>query len=168
LRARFAVGDVIGGEGIFSAFVTVNGDVNITGQYRKNSICVAGCSAATKLRAGRAVTTYVPTASQPTVEDFGEATLQNGSAYVRLDAAFANVIDQRSSYFVYVTPEADSNGLYVAQKTPNGFAVRENRGGRSTLAFEYRIVAKPFGTTAPRLPMVTVPARHNISSTVHS
>jgi len=29
--------------------------------------------------------------------------------------------------------------------------------GRSTLAFSYRIVAKPFGRSEPRLPMVAAP-----------
>jgi hypothetical protein len=48
---------------------------------------------------------------------------------------------------VFITPEGGSNRLYVVNKTAAGFEVHENRGGRSTLAFSYRIVAKPFGPT---------------------
>jgi hypothetical protein len=67
-------------------------------------------------------------------------------------------------YSVSITPEGNSNGLYVSQKTLTGFAVRENNGGRSTLAFEYRIVAKPFGSNAKRLPMVDVPLRRTMGA----
>ncbi|MBD5603952.1 MAG: hypothetical protein IAI48_02495, partial [Candidatus Eremiobacteraeota bacterium] len=63
----------------------------------------------------------------------------------------ADTIDRRIAYHVFVTPEGDCNGLYVTQKTPNGFAVRELRGGRSSLSFEYRIVAKPLGEDGVRL-----------------
>ncbi|MBD5656507.1 MAG: hypothetical protein IAI50_15195, partial [Candidatus Eremiobacteraeota bacterium] len=63
----------------------------------------------------------------------------------------ADTIDRRIAYHVFVTPEGDCNGLYVTQKTPNGFAVRELRGGHSSLSFEYRIVAKPLGEDGVRL-----------------
>jgi hypothetical protein len=119
--------------------------------------CVAGCTAASARSPGRAVVSYVATQSLPTIDDFGEATLQNGLAYVRLDPAFANVIDQRSNYLVFITPEGDSHGLYVTQKSLRGFAVHENMGGHSSLAFSYRIVAKPLGKQEQRLPMVEVP-----------
>lgn len=124
------------------------GNVNISGVLHTAGSCSVGC------RAGRAVIQYAPRESVPTTEDVGEAQLVSGQAYVRLDPAFANVIDASSNYLVFVTPEGDSNGMYVTGKTPGGFMVRENRGGRSTVAFEYRIVAKPLGVNEPRLPMV--------------
>lgn len=46
------------------------------------------------------------------------------------------------------------NGLYVTQKNLAGFTVVENAGGRSTIPFGYRIVARPYGVTGSRLPMV--------------
>ena len=151
----FTVGDGVG---------CSPGDVDIGGEYLKHGICVAGCSAATATRAGRAIVSYVATQSLPTIDDFGEATLQNGYAHVRIDAAFANVIDSSANYLVFITPEGDSRGLYVTQKTAQGFVVRENMGGHSSLAFSYRIVAKPLGKQEQRLPMVELPkprsARH--------
>jgi hypothetical protein len=74
-----------------------------------------------------------------------------GRGYVRLDSALADVIDHRNAYHVFLTPEGDSNGLYVTQKSPAGFVVREAHGGRSTMAFEYRILAKPFDEDGRRL-----------------
>jgi hypothetical protein len=47
--------------------------------------------------------------------------------------------------------------MRVTQKSAQGFAVRESYGGHSTLAFSYRIVAKPFGNKSPRLPNYVAP-----------
>jgi hypothetical protein len=80
----------------------------------------------------------------PTVEDFGEAQLTSGHAYVRIDPAFADTMDQRSNYLVFITPEDDADALFVSQKSGSGFAVTESRGGRESIAFQYRIVAKPY------------------------
>jgi hypothetical protein len=55
---------------------------------------------------------------------------------------------------VFVTPEGDSNGLYVV-KGAGGFLVREQHGGRSTVPFDYRIVAKPREERGTRLARVT-------------
>ena len=140
------------------------GDINISGQYQKNGQCVQGCSRPSPTRAGRSVVSYVPTQSMPTIDDFGEASLQNGYTYVSLDPAFSNVIDRNASYLVFITPEGDCRGLYVTQRTANGFVVRESVGGHSSVAFSYRIVAKPFGEQGQRLPMVTIPKLRTTSN----
>jgi hypothetical protein len=101
---------------------------------------------------GRPVETYSTQQTEPTIEDFGQGQLINGEAAVHLDPAFANTMDMRKSYLVFITPDGDSRGLYTTQKTASGFIVRENGGGRSTLAFDYRIVGKPYGNNSPRLP----------------
>jgi len=133
---------------------TANGDIDIGGQYLQNGTCVVGC--AINGRPARAVRRYVPTVSMPTVEDFGEARLVNGQAHVALGADFANVVDRYAAYLVFITPEGDSNGVYVVNKTSSGFDVRENCDGHSTLSFQYRIVAKPYGERGTRLPLVLV------------
>jgi len=101
---------------------------------------------------GRSVDSYGPQETEPTIEDFGQGQLINGQAAVRIDPAFANTMDQRSPYLVFITPDGDSRGLYTTQKTPTGFIVREDGGGHSSVAFDYRIVGKPFGNTSARLP----------------
>jgi hypothetical protein len=91
--------------------------------------------------------------------DFGEATLVNGQASVALDRTFASTIDPSRSYLVFITPEGDCHGLYVANKTLSGFAVRELMGGRNTVTFEYRIVAHPYADTSTRLAVVPANSR---------
>lgn len=137
-----------------------SGYVNITGQYLKNNSCVAGCALPTQKSGGRAVATYSAQVTTPMIEDFGEAQMVNGRASVRLSADFANVMDSHANYMVFLTPEGDNRGLYVTNKTASFFAVRESQGGRSNLAFSYRVVAKPLGAGNPRLPMVTTQPLH--------
>jgi hypothetical protein len=104
---------------------------------------------------GKMVTTYGARTSSPTVEDFGEGRLSGGEAYVALEPAFAATIDARSKYMVFLTPEGDNRRLYVTAKSGRGFVVRESNDGRSTIGFDYRIVAKPFDTNAARLAATT-------------
>jgi hypothetical protein len=74
-------------------------------------------------------------------EDFGSAKLARGRALVKLDANFAKVI-KRGDYRVFVTPEGNCRGLYVRRKSANGFELRELTGGKSDVAFSYRIVGR--------------------------
>lgn len=111
---------------------------------------------------GDQVGTFAPQQSVPTMEDFGEAQLVGGRAIVRLDPRFASTIDGRFRYLVFLTPQGDSNGLYVTQKTAEAFVVREhndapNFRGRAdaNVVFDYRIVAQPYGPTTERLPLYT-------------
>jgi hypothetical protein len=108
---------------------------------------------------GKTVTAYSEHTTTPEIADVGEAQLVNGRAFVPIDAALADVIDLRGGYHVFVTPEGDSNALYVV-KGAGGFLVREQNGGRSNMAFDYRIVAKPREENGARLARVTDDTPH--------
>lgn len=158
-------GGVNQGDGVFSVRdnnggialeVDDRGDTTVQGTLVVYGGCLSGCIVGSKRV--HAVTEYAQLESEPTVEDNGEATLAGGFAFVPLDPKFANVIDTTAAYLVTVTPAGDCNGLYVAQRTPLGFTVRELRNGRGTLAFDYRIVAKRYGVYASRLPMSDIRA----------
>jgi hypothetical protein len=109
----------------------------------------------TKSSGGADLAAYQPRQTQATIEDFGEGQIVGGMGSVRLSADFASTIDRRSGYLVFLTPEGDTRGLYVDHKTNAGFDVRESQGGRSTIAFAYRIVARPLGSSAQRLPLLS-------------
>jgi hypothetical protein len=82
-------------------------------------------------------------------EDFGAAKLKRGRALVKLDADFGKVI-KRGDYRVFLTPEGDCRGLYIRRKGAAGFEVRELMGGKSSVAFCYRIVGRRKDITAHR------------------
>ncbi len=89
-------------------------------------------------------------------EDFGAAKLVNGRAQVTFDPDFVAVV-HNDKYLVFPVPEGDCKGLYVSDKSPTGFEVRELQGGASTLAFSYRVVAKRKDIPGPRLEKVKLP-----------
>jgi hypothetical protein len=60
---------------------------------------------------------------------------------VKIDADFAKVI-KRGDYHVFLTPRGDCRGLYVRSQGGASFEVRELAGGKSSVAFSYRIVGR--------------------------
>ncbi len=101
---------------------------------------------------GQHVLAYAAESASATLEDFGTARTVGGFATVPLESGFASTID-RSAYRVFLTPMGDTRGLFVSAKTPTGFEVREAQGGRSTVSFDYRIVARPIDARNDRLPL---------------
>jgi hypothetical protein len=104
---------------------------------------------------GRRVSLYAVQSPENWFEDFGSGTLSNGAATIRLDPAFAQTVNTGTGYHVFLTPNGDCKGLYVAGKTASGFEVRELGGGVSSASFDYRIVAKRSGYENVRLTDVT-------------
>jgi hypothetical protein len=102
---------------------------------------------------GRRVLTYASQAASATIEDVGTARMLSGVANVQISPDFASVMDGKW-YYVFLTPLADTRGLYVSMKTTSGFQVRETERGRDSLEFDYRIVAHPLGAANDRLPAV--------------
>lgn len=90
------------------------------------------------------------------LEDFGRAWLVNGAAKVEIAADFAGMADMTLEYHVFLTPMGDSQGLYVSNLTSTSFEVHEQGGGTSSIEFSYRIVARPAGSGAKRLPRVEI------------
>jgi hypothetical protein len=155
--------------------VQVSGDLYIGGKVYTNcapfpATAVSECSATPQIAqptsTGVKVQTYTAEQSMTSVEDFGEAQLVNGQGYVPLDRTYASSIARDRSYLVFVTAEGDCHGLYVTGKTLSGFTVREFTGGRSTIAFQYRIVAHPFGASEIR--MAAIQPRVSTQSTRYS
>jgi len=88
-------------------------------------------------------------------EDAGSAQLSQGSTTVRFDSLFAQTVNTGVEYHVFLTPKDDCEGLYVSHETAEGFEVHELRHGQSSIAFDYRIMAKRRGYENARLVDVT-------------
>ncbi len=105
-------------------------------------------------RSGLTVSAYSTRTTQTSVEDSGTALLVKGTAVIALDPLFAQSLDLRTPYRVFLTPDADSHGLYVAQKTATAFVVREMQGGRGSYAFDYRVLGTAAGHGAERMSVI--------------
>jgi hypothetical protein len=103
----------------------------------------------------RQVSLYAMQAAENWFEDAGSGQLSNGSATITLDATFAQTVNTGMDYHVFLTPNGDCKGLYVSQKSPLSFEVHELGGGTSSIAFDYRIMAKRAGFEKLRLADVT-------------
>lgn len=158
-------------DGNFDAFQAYSQDNPIMSLDKSGNMVLAGTiitngtpQVRTKNVSGAEVVAYNSREAIPTIEDFGRATLRDGSAEIVLNAGFASILNQRQPYMVFITAEGDSRGLFATRLTPSSFAVRENGGGRSSLMFSYRIVGYPAdvanvrfraSSTMPHLPNPT-------------
>jgi hypothetical protein len=142
--------------GYFAGNVLVDGNLTVLGAK----------SAAVPFPDGTHRGLYCMESPELWFEDFGTAKLKRGRAVVRLDADFAKVVTL-DEYHVFATPDGDCRGLYVRRKTAKGFELRELGGGKSSVLFFYRIVArrkdiKPhrrFPKIDTRLPLPAAAAR---------
>jgi hypothetical protein len=84
-------------------------------------------------------------------EDAGSGQLSSGAAVVNIESVFGETVNTGVDYHVFLTPNGDCKGLYVTQKSATSFVVRELGGGTSSIAFDYRIMAKRRGFEQIRL-----------------
>jgi hypothetical protein len=138
-------GDVIRAEGSHgTCSLTGGGDTACTGVL-KSLVATAGGPDAPH------VETYAVQSAENWFEDAGTAQLVNGSGRVNLESVFGKTVNTGVEYHVFLTPDGDCKGLYVSARSASGFEVRELGGGTSSVAFEYRIMAKRVGYENVRL-----------------
>jgi hypothetical protein len=117
-----------------------------------NLACTGSKSAVVPVDGGtRKVALYAIEGPENWFEDAGSGHLSNGEAVVNLEGTFGQTVNTDIEYHVFLTPNGDCKGLYVAQKSPTSFVVRELGGGTSSIDFDYRIMAKRKGYENIRL-----------------
>jgi len=126
--------------------IDTRGDAACTGRLGADAAVDGGA---------RKVSLYAMQSPESWFEDFGSGKLSDGVATVTFDPTFAQTVSTGTGYHVFLTPEGDCKGLYVSQKSAASFEVRELGGGRSSVGFDYRIVAKRSGYEDVRLADVT-------------
>ena len=140
------------------------GNVYVSGNlYVKGDFDVVGAkNAAVAFPDGSRRRLYSLESPQSWFEDFGEATLANGSAEVPIDQEFIAVA--APPYHIFITPYGESRGLYVAARSPQSFRVREHGGGASSIAFSYRIVGRRKDIAGERFARVAEPQTVDLGS----
>ena len=127
-----------------------------------NLTCTGTKSAVVPVDNGqRQVALYAVEAPQNWFEDFGRGQLTSVAAMITLDSTFTQTVNTASDYHVFLTPTGDCRGLYVSHREAGGFEVRELGGGKSNVAFDYRIVALRRGYETVRLADMTLAALRN-------
>jgi hypothetical protein len=85
---------------------------------------------------------FAPEAPEVLLEDYGTGQLVNGIATIAIDPIFSRNIDVNNTrpLKVFIQLEGDCNGVYVTNKSANGFTVKELQNGRSSVPFSWHIV----------------------------
>ena len=138
--------DAIGGSVFGECFIDVSGDLHCTGSITPVVAVKQGT---------RKAALYAMASPENWFEDFGSGRLSNGTATIALDLEFAETVNTGVDYHVFLTPNGESKGLYVSQKGPSSFEVRESDGGSSSISFDYRIVAHRNGQESVRMADLT-------------
>jgi len=120
-----------------------------------NLTCTGVVSGVIQADNGKETAVYAMQSAENWLEDAGSGQLSSGSARIELDSAFAQTVNAGVEYHVFLTPKGDCKGLYVTNESPTGFGVRELSGGTSSIAFDYRIMAKRKGYENVRLEDLT-------------
>jgi hypothetical protein len=137
------------------------GDVHIAGTM---SAPVVGAAATHPDGTSRLL--QAMTAPEGWVEDFGKASLANGTAQVALDANFA-VLVHTDDYHVFLTPHTAQH-LHVPQQSATGFTVMATSAEAQAVGVKaptkplggtvsWRVVAKRKDATGERLAKVAAP-----------
>lgn len=76
-------------------------------------------------------------------EDFGTGKLTNGEAYISIDKLLSKhiYVDEKHPMKVFIQLEGDCKGVFVTEKTTNGFKVKELGNGKSNVSFSWNLVA---------------------------
>jgi len=141
--------------GVATPFAVLNGDGTQCQIDGSANFTCSGSFTSIRPVEGRKLATFGVQSAENWIEDAGGGQLSSGHAHVTLDPAFVGTVNTGVEYRVFLTPEGDCKGLYISGKGPDGFDVSELGGGQSSIAFDYRIMAKPRGAESARLTDVT-------------
>jgi hypothetical protein len=92
---------------------------------------------------GNEVTMFAPENPEPMLTDHGQGQLEDGEARIELDPTLkANIaVDEEHPLRVFVQVEGNCQGVYVTEKSKEGFTVKELQNGDSDVPFTYKVIA---------------------------
>jgi hypothetical protein len=81
---------------------------------------------------------YGTSAMKIEISDRGKSTLSNGTMYIAFTPEFKNTIStDPNELTITISPMGNSNGLFIESYNENGFTVRENNNGNSSVQFNW-------------------------------
>ncbi len=118
---------------------------------------------------GAKVHMFCPESPEILLTDYGEGALVNGRCHITLDPVFSHniLVDEAHRLRIFIQPEGPCNGVYVTEKSSEGFDVIELQDGRSNIPFSWyavgsraderdvsgNLVSKNVGVRFPKAPV---------------
>lgn len=114
-----------------------------TGGTNRKIVGTGTNSTIIKTPEGESVIMSSPESPDIMFQDFGSGNLINGEAIIIFDEIFSHNIhvDEKFPLRVFIQLEGDCNGVYIANKTQNGFTVKELMDGKSNISFSWFVSA---------------------------
>lgn len=141
----FSGGTPIGGQSYAYAGLVYNHGNNSDGSGGTNYKIVGNGAVSTLIpdhnNAPRVM--FCPEAPEVLFEDYGIGKLINGETYINIDDILAKslYVDEKHPLKVFIQLEGDCNGVFVSEKSINGFKVKELNDGKSNVSFSWHLVA---------------------------
>ena len=118
---------------------------DLIGLYTDGStVSNKGFAVVNKDTTGNKTTTYASTSTTVDVSTKGTGTLVNGKAFIPFEDKYSNIIAEDKPIIVTVSPMGESNGVYIAEVTKNGFTVKENNNGSSNVTFYWIAIGEKY------------------------
>jgi hypothetical protein len=95
---------------------------------------------------------YSPASTSVTVQTYGYGQLSGGKCTVDFDKAFRDAVSQEEPVVVTVTPVGHCEGILLTSITSLGFAVEENKDGKSNVQFTFIAIGQRAGFENLQLP----------------
>jgi len=136
-----AIGDIFGG-GEGGYFEDAGGDYSYVAYDGYGILSNGTKSTMVKDDKGQERVLFCNESPEVMFEDYGEGQLVNGKVHIDLDPLFAKsvAITDKHPLRVFIQLEGDCNGVFVTNKTVNGFDVQELNHGTSNTNFSWHIV----------------------------
>jgi hypothetical protein len=125
-------GDVLG----FTAAGEVYASYNIGNEY------TSGKQIELVSSGDEIIPAYSQTSLISQVTASGKAKMENGLSHIKFPENLLKLIQSDESPEITVTPYGDCNGVHISEISKEGFTVKENRNGNSTIMLTWIIVAK--------------------------
>ena len=92
---------------------------------------------------GNLVALTCPEAPEDLFQDYGSGTLIKGKSHIDIDPNLTKniIVNDKHPLRVFVQLEGDCNGVFVSNKTANGFDVIELNNGHSNVSFSWSLSA---------------------------
>jgi len=88
--------------------------------------------------AGDRQVVYGTSAMKVEISDRGKASLANGTIFIAFSEEFKNTISSNPDELtITISPLGNSNGIYIEDYNQDGFTVRENNNGSSSVYFNW-------------------------------
>jgi hypothetical protein len=95
---------------------------------------------------------YENVSTDVTIQTAGTAKMVNGSCHIVFDENFSKIVSEKFPLIITVTPSGSTNGVYTTEVNADGFIVKENNNGTSTVDISYIVIAHRTGYENPILP----------------